>query len=314
MNESVAERLQSWAQSDDPDTGGKAWGYRHQLAIPASKYTKWADFLDLVRKSHLQVVLPQILLSWDLELHTDWLDPSKRSFFLALENVSNIPKQHVDETEEAVFLVSLRALLPAALHHPLKLERIDPSYRYNKYLTYPAMGHNGGVVQLESDPSVRVLETTWAPRYTQPRIVPTSANGVQRRVRALAQPNGLDGLTPLAPAMEDWLKALSSQVNPAEGLDPSDAAAIAREAEAFKLDQHKWAAGRSAVEAGLKCLGESRTAWLKRGAQSDPKAMVYEAWLAMNEAMADFMKDRFGSDDNEWRCFSSPSSSPTSRR
>jgi hypothetical protein len=303
MNESVAERLQSWAQSDDPDTGGKAWAYRHQLAIPASKYTKWADFLDLVRKSHLQVVLPQIRLNWDLELHTDWLDPSKRCLFLALENVSNIPKQHVDETEEAVFLVSLRALLPAALHHPLKLERIDPSYRYNKYLTYPAMGHNGGVVQLASDPSVRVLETTWTPRYTQPRIVPTSANGVQRRVRALAQPNGLDGLTPLVPAMEEWLKALPLQVNPAEGLDPSDAAGIAREAEAFKLDQHKWAAERSAVEAGLKCLGESRTAWLRRGAQSDPKAMVYEAWLAMNEAMAEFMKARFGSDDNEWRLF-----------
>ncbi|WP_236658724.1 hypothetical protein [Burkholderia thailandensis] len=123
MSAAVAKRVAEWAQSDDPDTGGKAWGYRHDLSIPASRYTKWADFLDLVRKSNLRIALPQIELSWDLELYPDWLDPSKRSFFLALENVSKMPKQHVDETEEAVFLASLRVELPTALHHPLKLER-----------------------------------------------------------------------------------------------------------------------------------------------------------------------------------------------
>src|SRR5690606_12197078 len=126
MNKAIAKRLQEWAQSDDPDVGGKTWGYRHNLRIPASRYTNWADFLDLVRKSNLRITMPQIVLSWNLELHPDWLDPSKHSFFLALENVSQMPKQYVDETEEAVFLVSLLAQLPAALHHPLKLERVDP--------------------------------------------------------------------------------------------------------------------------------------------------------------------------------------------
>lgn len=303
MNEAVAKRLQEWVQSDDPDVGGKAWGYRHDLLIPASQYTNWADFLDLVRKSSLRITPPQIALSWDLELHPDWMDPSKRSLFLALENVSQMPKQHVDETEEAVFLVSLQAELPVVLQHPLKLERVDPSYRYNKYLTYPAMGHNCGVVQVQSDPAVRVLETTWTPRYTQPRIVPASANGVQRRVRSLAHPDGLDGLSPLVPAMEEWLKNLPRQVNPAEGLDLSDKAGIAREEAAFRQDQRKWESEMKAVESGLKCLRESREAWRKRGPQTDPKAVVYEAWLAMNETMADFMKARFSGDDNEWRLF-----------
>ena len=303
MNEAVAKRLQEWAQSDDPDVGGKAWGFRHDLRIPASRYTNWTEFLDLVRKSNLRITLPQIALSWDFELHPDWLDPSKRSFFLALENVSQMPKQYVDETEEAVFLVSLQAQLPAVLHHALKLERVDPSYRYNKYLTYPAMGHNCGVVQVQSDASVHVLETTWTPRYTQPRIVPTSANGVQRRVRSLAQPDGLNGLSPLVPAMKEWLKNLPTQVNPAEGLGPSDTVGIAREQEAFRQDLQKWESEMKAVEAGLQCLRESREAWRKRGPQADPKAVAYEAWLAMNEAMADFMKARFGGDDNEWRLF-----------
>ena len=303
MNETVAKRLQDWAQSDEPDTGGKAWGYRHQLTIPASQYTKWADFLDMVRKSQLRVALPQIQLGWNLELHNDWVDPSKRSLFLALENISDMPGQHADETEESVFLVSLRVQLPTSLHHPLKLERIDPSYRYNKYLAYPAMGHNCGVVQVHSDPAVRVLETTWTPRYTQPRIVPTSANGVQRRVRSLAQPDGLDHLAPLVSAMQEWLDGLPAQVTPAEGLAPSDSAGIAREEECFRLDLQKWASEMKAVAAGLECLDESRSAWRERGPQANPKAIVYEAWLAMNETMANFMKARFGGDDNEWRLF-----------
>ena len=303
MNAAVAKRLGEWAQSDDPDTGGQTWGYRRDLKIPASQYTRWADFLELVRKSQLPIALPQINLSWDCEMHPDWLDPSKRSLFLALENVSAMPKKHVDETEEAVFLVSLQAQLPTALHHPLKLGRVDPSYRYNKYLTYPAMGHNCGVAEVQSDPAFRVLETTWTPRYIQPRITPTSANGVQRRVRSLAQPDGLDGLSPLVPAMQKWLKDLPKQVNPAEGLDPSDRAGIAREEEAFRRDLQKWEFEMTAVEAGLRCLRESYGAWRKRGSQTDPKAVVYEAWLAMNETIADFMKARFGDDNNEWRLF-----------
>ncbi|HEX7893053.1 MAG TPA: DEAD/DEAH box helicase family protein, partial [Terriglobales bacterium] len=303
MNGAVATRLLEWAQSDNPHSGGKAWGYRHQLTIPASQYTKWSDFLELVRKSQLRIALPQIQLNWDLELHTDWLDPSKRSFFLALENVSPMPKQHIDETEEAVFLVSFQAQVPTALHHPLKLERVDPSYRYNKYLTYPAMGHNCGVVQVESDAETRVLRTTWTPRYTQPRIIPTSANGVQRGVRSLAEPDGLDGLAPLVPAMQEWLDGLTAHVNPAEGLESSDKEGIAREQEAFRLDQQKWASEMDAVATGLNCLQESRAVWRTRGPQSDPKAIVYEAWLAMNESMANFMKNRFKRDDSEWRLF-----------
>ena len=303
MNDAVARRLAEWAQSVDPDTGGRAWGYRQQLTIPASQYTRWSDFLDRVRALAQPIALPQIRLGWDLELHADWLDATKLSFFLALENLSAMPRQHVDETEEAVFLVSLQAELPAALHHPLKLERIDPSYRYNTHLTYAAMGYNCGVVEFQSDPALRALETTWTPRYTQPRIVPTDANGVLRRVRALAEPDGLDGLAPLVPAMQAWIEQLPTQIDPAEGLDPADATGIAREREAFRRDLQKWTAEMRAVSAGLECLRESRAAWRERGAQSDPRAIVYEAWLATNEAMADFMKARFGGDGNEWRLF-----------
>jgi len=303
MQEAVAKRLQEWAQDDDPEHGGKAWGYRRLLTVPASQYTKWSEFLERVRKSELRIALPDIRLSWDLSIHTDWLDPSKRNLFIALENVSQMPQQHAEDTEEAVFVVSLRVQFPTALHHPLKLERIDPSYRYNKYLEYPAMGHNCGVLVVGSGPEQLILETTWTPRYTQPRIVPTSANGVQRGVRTLSSPDGLDGLAPLVPAMQEWLDALPSQMNLAEGLNSSDAEGLEREVEAFHQDLEKWRSEMNSVAAGLDCLRESKEAWHVRGAQGDPKAMVFEAWLAMNETMADFMKARFGHDNNKWRLF-----------
>lgn len=303
MNDAIAKGLSDWVQSDDSDCGGKAWGYRHQMAIPASQYTKWEDFLAKTRASQLRIVTPQIRLGWDIEVQTDWIDPAKRSLFIALENLSEIPRQHVEETDEAIFLVGLQVRLPKTLHQALKLERVDPSYRYNKYLSYPAMGHNCGVGLVSSSPEAVVLETTWTPRYTQPRIVPTDANGVVRRVRALSMPEGLVGLAPLIPSMRAWLEDLPNHVNPADGLSSSDVDAIKREQAAFSLDQKKWQSEIDAVAEGLRCLDASKAAWCKRGSQSDPRAIVFEAWLAMNEAMADFMQARFKRDDNEWRLF-----------
>ncbi len=303
MNEVLFDCLATWSLSLEPESGGRAWGYRHNVSIPASQYGKWSDFLAAVRTSQERVALPKIKLGWDLEIYPDWLDPAKRSFFLAIENLSPKPRQFVDETEESIFLVSLRVQLPTSLHQPLKLERIEPSYRYNKYLTYPAMGHNCGVTQVADDSATRVLETTWTPRYTQPRIVPTDANGVERHVRALSQPDSFADLAPLVPAMQEWIDQLPTHVNPADGLELTDTAGISRERNAFGVDLGKWAAEMKAVEAGLQCLRESRAAWRHRGVQSDPKAIVFEAWLAMNETMADFMKSRFGGDENEWRLF-----------
>lgn len=303
MNEVIAVRLKAWAESDDPETGGKLWGYRTKLEVPASQYKKWTDFLELARKSTAAIALPRISLDWDLQVAQDWLDATNRNLFIALENKSKSPRTHIDETEDAVFIVAVQAEVPKNLHRPLKLERIDPSYRYNRYLTYPAMGHNGGVKVLQASAGTMLLETTWAPRYVQPRIVPTAAAGVECGVRALSHANSLDGLMPIVHSMQDWLDNLPLRINPSEGLTIGDAEGIIREENAFKEDLGKWAAEKKSVEAGLAILEESKQSWKTRGGQTNQKAAVYEAWLGMNEAMADFMKIRFSNDDNKWRLF-----------
>lgn len=294
--------LKAWLESSDPETGGKLWGYRRGLEIPASKYRKWSDFLEEVRNSNLVIASPNIDVEWNLHIADDWLDSTKTSLLLALENRSASPHQHKDETDEAVFQVSIAAQVPTVLHRPLHLERIDPSYRYNQYLSYAAMGHNCGVNSSQGEDHVE-LRTTWIPRYVQPRIVPTAVKGVVSSIQALSEPNSLDGLFPLLPALEAWLADLPKRIDPLKGLRADDVEGREREENAFARDKQKWADEYLAIKAGLDILSESKQAWKARGPQGDPKATVFEAWLAMNEAMASFMKARFKRDDSAWRLF-----------
>ena len=302
MKAAIDAALKAWVESTDPEAGGKLWGYRRGLEIPASKYRKWADFLEEVRNSQLPIAFPDIEVDWNLHVADDWLDSTKTSLLLALENTSKSPFQHKDDTEEAIFQVSLAAKVPKTLHCPLRLERIDPSYRYNEYLRYAAMGHNCGVTSTDAPDHVE-LRTTWAPRYVQPRIVPTVVKGVVSSIKALAEPDSLDGLFPLLPALDAWLKELPKRIDPLKGLSPDDFEGQEREQDAFARDKQKWAGEYQAIKAGLEILKESRLVWKARGPQTDPKASVFEAWLAMNEAMANFMKARFKRDDSSWRLF-----------
>jgi hypothetical protein len=302
MKAAIDAALKAWIESDDAETGGKLWGYRRGVEIPASQYRKWPDFLDAVRKSSLVIASPDIDIEWNLHIADDWLDHTKTSLLLAIENKSTTPHQHRDDTDEAIFQIAVTVRVPADLHCPLRLERIDPSYRYNQYLRYAAMGHNCGINSTVAADHVE-LRTTWAPRYVQPRIAPTTVKGVVSSIRALSEPSSLDGLFPVLPALKVWLEQLPNRIDPLQGLSADDAEGRDREQDAFARDMKKWQGEYEAIKSGLDVLSESRQAWKVRGPQADPKATVYEAWLAMNEAMADFMKARFKREDSTWRLF-----------
>lgn len=303
MNASVRAALEAWRSSEEPEGGGWLWGYRRGAEVRASQYRNWTAFLAQVRSSDLPVLVPEIELSWNLETSVDWADPTKTSVLLALENTSLSPRVHADETEEAVFQVELQANIPSEIHRPLRLERVDPSYRYNEYLSYAAMGHNCGVQVLEPVEGHVSLKTTWAPRYTQPRIVPTEVPGVNRDVRALSTPAGFEDLKPLVPEFEKWLAIQPSRIDPSHGLPANDVEGRAREIAAFEKDMSLWRNELESIRAGIEILEESRRHWTARGPQADGRGVVFEAWLAMNEAMADFMKIRFKRDDSKWRLF-----------
>lgn len=304
LTAAVQVAIRRWADSDE----GKSWCYRKNLSVLLSQYRDWPKFLEMVRADPTrELALPDIQLRWQVKLSPDWSNTLRSNLHVSLENVSVEPKRGGDMTEQSVFQVHLEVEMPVALHAPLNLGRVEASYRYNQFLDYPAMGFNGGIAaDVSADPAVLRLVTTWAPRYTQPRVIPKSYDGVNPNMLQLSQPDGLSAILPLADALDQWFGSLDKRVDLAAGLEPEDAAGKARERAGFESDKDGWRKEIEAVKVGLEILEESKAVWDKigkRGIQSDERASVYEAWLAMNETMAALLRDRLKTDEGAWRLF-----------
>ncbi|MBI4755034.1 MAG: helicase [Betaproteobacteria bacterium] len=307
MDETVRLRLAAWLEDADPANGGSGRAYSHGAGIAPSQYRGWAAFLRCVEDSPGRPAIPQIELRWDISISPDWAEPGRSSLHVALENRSNSSRQHNDETEASVFQVTLDTRLPESLLRRMTLERVEASYRYNRYLTYPAIGYNGGVIEAPSADGLGSrgevhLATTWMPLYRQPRIVPVSYPSVERGMRALANGTDIGALEAIHDAYKNWLAKLPAQVQLDRGIE-DDMQAIKREEAAFDDHLKLWALEADAIHSGVKLLRESRKHWKARGPQPDQRAVPYEAWLAMNETMANLMKKRTEDDSAEWRLF-----------
>lgn len=298
LNEAIAKQLADWAANTDPDTGGKLWGYRRARVRP-SDVRDWKRYLEAVRASNLAVVIPKIELRWVVQAVPDPVDATRMTVHVALENwTAPLTKVNFKDVEPTFFQVSVAVTVPAADHQFLLLDRVKPSYRYNQYLKYPALGFNGGVT-LTTDGPLRRLTTTWAPRYVLPRIIPTDG-AVERNIEKLSQPDCLAGLEPLITAYEMWLAEVEK--HPVDqGIEgPNAAEQLAAEREKLHLDLAAWRQELSAIRCGLEILEKSRAHWSGPGVQKSPLGIPFEAWVSMNAAMAKVAKSK-GYD--EWRLF-----------
>lgn len=298
LNEAIARQLADWAASTDPDTGGKLWGYRRARIRP-SDVRDWKRYLEAVRASSLPVVIPEINLRWIVQAVPDPVDATRMTIHVALENwTAPLTKTNFKELEPSLFQVSVAVTVPAADHQFLHLDRVKPSYRYNHYLKYPALGFNGGII-LTIDGALHRLTTTWAPRYVLPRIIPTDG-AVERNIEKLAEPDCLAGLKPLITAYETWLTKVEK--HPVDqGLEgPDTAEQLAAEREKLHLDLVAWRRELSAIRCGLEILEKSHGHWSGPGVQKSPLGIPFEAWVSMNTAMAKVAKSK-GYD--EWRLF-----------
>lgn len=298
LNEVIAKQLADWAVSSDPETGGKLWGYKRTRVRP-SDVRDWKRYLERVRASNLAVVLPQIELRWVIQAMPDPVDATRMTVHVALENwTAPLTKANFKELESSLFQLSVTVAVPAADHQFLHLDRVKPSYRYNQYLRYPALGFNGGIT-LTVDGALHRLTTTWAPRYVLPRMIPTDG-AVERNIEKLSQPDCLAGLMPLIAAYEAWLTQVEK--HPVDqGLDgPSAAEQLAAEKEKLHLDLAAWRGELGAIRCGLDILEKSRANWSGPGVQKSPLGIPFEAWVSMNAAMAKVAKSK-GYD--EWRLF-----------
>lgn len=298
LNEAIAKQLADWAASSDPKTGGKLWGYRRTRVRP-SDVRDWKRYLERVRASNLAVVAPKIELRWVVQAVPDPVDATRMTVHVALENWT-VPLTRSDfkELEPSLFQVSVTVAVPAADHQFLRLDRVKPSYRYNQYLRYPALGFNGGIT-LTVDGALHRLTTTWAPRYVLPRIIPTDG-AVERNIEKLSQPDCLAGLKPLITAYEAWLTKVEKHTVD-QGLDgPNAAEQLTAEKEKLHSDLAAWRRELNAIHCGLDILEKSRAHWSGPGIQKSPLGIPFEAWVSMNTAMAKVAKSK-GYD--EWRLF-----------
>jgi hypothetical protein len=302
LNAAIAEHLRRWASSEEPPHGGKLWGFRRRRPILPSDVRNWTHYLDSVRKSNAPVVVPTFDLRWDVRAVPDPVDPSRLTVHVALENWSEpTTSANRKEVEPSLFHVSLSVSLPGTAHRGLRLDRVKPSYRYNEYLQYAALGFNAGVLANDVGPT-RVLTTTWAPRYVLPRMVPIDreAEGVRSSIASLAREDCIPHLRPMIPAYEAWLAgAAESPVD--SGLDGPDAPAqIAKERLQLQQDLDAWRKELGAIRAGIDILEKSAANWSGPGPQKSPLGAPFEAWLAMNSAMARVAADKGYTD---WRLF-----------
>lgn len=299
LNVSIETQIAAWAASTDESFGGQLWGYRRGMPVRPSNIRNWPEYLTAIRNSALAIVVPRIELKWVVQALPDPSNLSRTTVHLALENWTvPLTKSNFKDIEPSFFHVSVSAALPSSSHRFLRLDRVKPSYRFNEYLQYPALGFNGGVV-LTKEGAAHRLTSTWAPRYVLPRIIPTN-RGTELNIEKLSKENSLEGIKPLVAAYESWLAEVAAY--PVDkGLEGPDFAQL-REREQGKLlkDIAWWKAELAAIRCGIEILEESRAHWSGSGVQKDRRGIPFEAWISMNLAMSKVAQSK-GYD--EWRLF-----------
>jgi hypothetical protein len=291
---------------------GQRDAYRPNERILPSNFASrpnWERYLDELRRRRPAVladILPDLTgVALVLDAAADFVDPSRINLRAAIENGAQIPsRQTFADFEPSLFQVGLQLTLPSALHQPLRLDRVQPSYRFKDWLTYPAMGLNCGVQRLPSAEGTFRIGTTWAPRYAQPRIDPTVIAGLPARYAELANPNcDIARLLLLPDRYDAWIED-QALVDAGQGL-PAEIAERERQAHAQDLEAYRRESGY--IRTGIQLLLDSgrvaqtlaSRAPLGSWAALDARAAPWEAWLLTNEAFALYGGERF----TDWRLF-----------
>ena len=300
--------LGAWIDSAD----GQRDAYRPGERILPSQFASkasWERYLDELRRRRPAVladVFPDLNgVSLVLEADPDFIDPARVNVRTAIENGAQLPsRQTFADFEPSLFQVGLQLTLPVTLHRPLRLDRVQPSYRFKDWLEYPAMGLNCGIHALPAGHGMVHIGTTSAPRYAQPRIDPTVIEGLPTRYAELSEPNcDITRLFLLPDRYDAWIAA-QARIDAGAGLPP-DVADKERQAHASDIEAYRRESGY--IRAGVQLLLDSRNAArnvmdrspLGSWSAIDARAAPWEAWLLTNEAFAYYGGDRF----TDWRLF-----------
>lgn len=298
LRQAVQDACNAWLTS--PEGHRDVW---RRIRPPSEAFwepARWDSFLAVARQMppNPTDVIPPI----DARLLAQALrEPTAPGWFsvrLALENI----QEHDEDRECGVFGVSVVVELPEVALGPMRLERVRRSYHLAGFMTMPAIGVNGGVEDLGAADGIRILRTTWMPRYVLPRMRARTLPSVPTTYAALAEENtDISALTALPDAMDAWRRLVANtQVLSAPGEDGTLADEEAQQVR-FGEDLFAWEAEAKRVRMGCELVIHSRAEWLKE--QESVRAVPYRAWLLLNRTFADANPPKESEDPPGWRLF-----------
>lgn len=294
----IVKAATDWIQSEQ----GRNWAYRPTNIRPSHVRSEngWNGFLCELRRTpptlrHLAPDLSGVALT--IQFDDDLREPARRNLRVMIENNGNdVRKRQRHRFDHSIHQVSLSVEIPAAAHCALKLDRVDPSYRFRDFLTYPAIGINCGVEARRIGDRLR-LTTTWMPRYRQPRIVPARVKNAPTDFATFgADQFNPAALHPIVDAYRNWIDEEQRRINPAEGT--ANAAEAERERQRFQRDIACYQREADRIELGIRLLEHSFEQSHKQ--PDSPEAAPYRAWLLLNRTFSEYGQiKRIG----DWRLF-----------
>ncbi len=277
----ISEAVACWIKSDD----GVQWAYRPAEILPSNFKSKasWEAFLGGLRSTApaLSDILPSLTnLALMVEASPDLRDPQRQNIRVIFENNScEVSKHQRDRFEHAIHQVSLTVQIPTSTHRALKLDRVEPSYRFRDFLSYPAIGINCGVSASPGEQFLR-LETTWMPRYVQPRSTPTNIPGLSTGFSQLSDAQfDPRSLRALVKEYRIWIDTQKLTLNPAQGV--TDLGTADREILRFNKDLEAYEKEVQRIELGISLLEAS---WHEYNADRNSReSFPFRAWLLLNK-------------------------------
>ncbi len=310
MQRRVESTIDAWEADEDAETGGLLWGFpagsgmRSRTIVPA-EVVAWDQTLVTLRMNR-RVARPNILPVLEYENLEDPLHPDERTVRVILANESDLidaRQSAARESDATLYQVEISVAFDHDLHRPIHLERIAPSYRYNQFLSYDALGINCGV-RRRGLVDARVLETTSLPIYFQPLVRQLDISPAPSFDALGSSDGGLDILRNLLRAFDDWLRSVEVARPYERSLDPiADAHDYAREKQQFEsVDLLRWRAERDAIERGLHILEKAFHAHSSGKAFDHPEVLPLTAWRFMNQTFSEFWRKKNESVTG-WRLF-----------
>lgn len=308
VRQAALDQVTQWLNS--PEGVQSSW--RDLRIQPQDIETEQAWQNYRARAATMPVPVPDLLPKLDgLELQidriTDYVDPALASIRVALDNrTAQLSKRQAATRTDAIFNTRLVVGVPTRAHRHLRLDRVEPSYRFREFLNYPAIGLNCGVTSERAGEAV-TLATTWSPRFVQPRIIPRRIN-VPTTFAVLAdEALAIDALHELPRAYERWIDDEDARLRPAvrAGLNTHDA-----DIETGRLEQDIRAQRQEAayIERGVRLLEESQQAFRALSGETNAarrveltrRAAPYRAWILTNQS---FLLRERGDAERGWHLF-----------